>query len=374
MIHQMYDIISIYVTGSLLLIGGGCFLVLPIPDKPLLGSYRKARVMMACAYLFFAAVNVLEAMCRHTGSDTLLLTQMVTLAIAFSQAFLFTWALISLFNVQWMERLRFYRELTLVLTFTAAVFTVYFTLPAALARMSFYSLIGLYLVQLIRYVRLFIVNHRHFKQKMHNFFADEQERHLRWVVFSFCAALGIGVLALLSALFMSYPGALLFSLVLACFYALFAVRFLRYGFRFRIIEPALEEVGAVSGDEAEAAYPAAFASIETKISQWVAGKGFTQEGVTLDRLAAELYTNRCYLSSYINKCRKQTFREWINELRIEEAQKQMLRHPEKSIQEIALCTGFANKSNFGRQFLRQTGLTPGKWRKNQSAGKNHAIS
>jgi AraC-like DNA-binding protein len=328
-----------------------------VPDKPLLKSYRKARVMMACAYLFFAAVNGLEYVCRRAGSDTLLLTQMVTLAVAFSQAFLFTWALIALLNTQWMERRRFYRELTLVLTFTAVVFTVYFTLPASVARIVFYLLIGLYLMQLVRYTRLFTVNHRHFRQKMHHFFADGQERHLRWVVFSFGAALTIGLLALLSAVFMSHAGALLFSVVLAVFYACFAIRFLRYGFSFRVIEPAMEET-----EPAGLIHSAAFASIETNIAQWIAEKGFTQPGITLDRLATELYTNRNYLSSYLNDYKKQTFHHWIGELRIEEAKRLLLQYPAMNLQEIAQRTGFSHRSHFTHQFTGQTGLSPKFWR------------
>jgi AraC-like DNA-binding protein len=363
MIHQLYDIISIYLTGCVLLIAGGCFLFILVPDNPLLGSYRKARMMMACAYFFFAAVNGVEYVCRQAESDTLLLTQMVTLAIAFSQAFLFTWALISLLNAQWMERRRSNREPALVLTFVMAVFAAYFALPAAVARIAFYALIGLYLVQLIRYTRLFIANHRYFKQKMYNFFADGQERHLRWVVFSFCAALGIGALALLSALFMSHLGALLFSVVLPVFYAFFAVRFLRYGFSFQVIEPAMEEVEPVSGKEAEAVYPAAFASIETKINQWVAAKGYTQQGVTLDVLAAELYTNRCYLSSYLNNYKKQAFYNWIGALRIEEAKRLMLQYPDMSLQEIAQHCGFSHRSHFTHRFTKHTGLSPKFWRK-----------
>jgi AraC-like DNA-binding protein len=362
MIHQLYDIISIYVTGSLLLTGGGCFLFISVPGSPLLESYRKARVMMACAYLFFAAVNVLEYVCRHTGNEILLLTRMVTLAIAFSQAFLFTWALISLLNVQWMERRRFCRELTLVLMFTAAVFTVYFAFPAAIARMGFYLLVGLYLMQMVRYTRLFAVNHRHFRQKMHNFFADGQERHLRWVVFSFCAALTIGVLALLSALFMSHPGALLFSVILATFYACFAIRFLKYGFSFRVIEPAMEEVEPASGDAAGLTYPAAFASIETKMAKWVAEKGFTQQGTTLDKLAAALYTNRSYLSSYLNDYKKQTFHNWIGELRIEEAMRLLQQYPDMNLQEIAQRAGFSHRSHFTHLFTKRTGLSPKFWR------------
>ena len=367
MIHQLYDIISIYMTGSLLLIAGGCFLFIPVPDNPLLGSYRKARMMMACAYLFFAAVNGVEYACRQAGSsDALLLTQTVTLAIAFSQAFLFTYTLISLLNAQWMERRRSCREPALVLAFVVAVFAAYFALPAAVARIVFYALTGLYSVQLIRYTRLFIANHRYFKQKMYNFFADGQERHLRWVVFSFCAALSIGALALLSALFMSHLGALLFSVVLPVFYAYFAVRFLRYGFSFRVIEPAMEEVEPVSGKEAEAVYPAAFASIEMKINRWVAAKGYTRQGVTLDALAAELCTNRCYLSSYLNNYKKQAFCNWIGALRIEEAKRLMLQCPDMNLQEIAQRTGFSHRSHFTHRFTKHTGLSPKFWRKKQS--------
>jgi AraC-like DNA-binding protein len=369
MIHELYDIISIYVTAGLLLSGGLSFLFVTIPDSPLLQSYRKARRAMAYAYLFFAAVNVVEYLFRNSENDTILLTQMITLAVAFSQSFLFTFAMISLINVRWMEGRRFFRELTLVLTFIATVFIIRFTLPADLARTAFYVFIGLYLVQLIRYIRLFILNRRQFLRKMDNFFADGQERHLRWVVFSFGAALIIGILALFSALFMTHLGALIFSCVLAVFYGYFAVRFIRYGFSFRIIEPAMEEVEPVPADETDSTCSPAFASIEARITQWIAQKGFTQQGITLGKLATELYTNRNYLSVYINDYKKQTFCNWISELRIEEAKQLLIQYPDMNLQEIANRCGFAERSHFTRHFTQRTGLSPKFW-KQQNTIKN----
>ncbi|MDR3338693.1 MAG: hypothetical protein LBT25_01120, partial [Candidatus Symbiothrix sp.] len=79
MIHELYDIISIYVTVGLLLLGGLSFLFVTIPDSPLLQSYRKARIAMAFAYLFFVAVNAVEYLFRDAENDSILLTQMVTL-------------------------------------------------------------------------------------------------------------------------------------------------------------------------------------------------------------------------------------------------------------------------------------------------------
>jgi hypothetical protein len=233
--------VSIYLTGGLLLAFGLCFLSLPVTGNPLLHSYRKARRMMGCAYLFFAAINVVEYVFRDDAGDNILLTQMVTLSVAFSQAFLFTWSLIALLNVRWMGWWNFYRELILVLTFIVAVFGTYFACPAAYIPTVFYVLAGLYLVQLIRYVYLFRVNRRQFKWQMDNFFADGQDRWMRWVVFAFYAALTIGVLAILSALFTTPLVALLFSCVLACFYTYFAICFLCYGYRFQTIEAALDD-------------------------------------------------------------------------------------------------------------------------------------
>jgi hypothetical protein len=139
------------------------------------------------------------------------------------------------------ERRRFCRELALVLTFVAAVFTAYFVYPEAGFHMAVYGFILLYAIQLIRHIRLFTANYRLFCRRMDNYFSDCEAGRLRWVIFSFCAALTVGVLTPLSALFMSDLGALLFSVALACFYTFFAIRFLNYAFRFHFIETAVED-------------------------------------------------------------------------------------------------------------------------------------
>jgi AraC-like DNA-binding protein len=373
MIHELYNTFSIIVTASLLVIFGLLFLFVVIPAHPLLRNYRKARWMMACAYLFFALINGVEYAFRDAAGNNIPLTQTVTLAVAFSQSFLFTWALIALLNVQWMERRRFLWELTLVLTFITAVFAACFACPAARFHTVLYGLILLYVFQLIRYTRLFISNYRRFGRKMDNYFSDSEAGRLRWVAFSFYAALAVGVLALLTALFSSDLSALLLTIVpVWFFYTFFGIRFLNYAFRFHFIETAVEDAPPVADapttDSPDAECTRAFDALEKKLKTWVVNKQFTRQGITIDMLAAELYTNRNYLSSYINRYRKQTFREWINELRIEEAKKMLLQHPKLNIHEIALRTGFANNSNFGRQFLKQTGLSPKKWRENQSPG------
>ena len=56
-----------------------------------------------------------------------------------------------------------------------------------------------------------------------------------------------------------------------------------------------------------------------------------------------------------------SFPQYINNIRVEEARKLIVRHPEKSVAEIALEVGFT-PANFRVQFKRRYGVTPTKFR------------
>ena len=375
--NELYSIISIFITSGLLLAYGLMFLFASVPESPLLNNYRKARYAMAFAYLFFLPVEIAEYLFRDSFGDSVALLQTVTLAIAASQAFLFTWALLALVEVRFSGWRTIFREAALVLLFIIVVFTVYVFCSEACFKIAFYLFTGLYALLLLRYTFLFLANYRRFRIRMDNYFSDYEAGRLHWVAFSFFAALSIGVMALLSALFMSTLMALLFTVVFDAFYIYFALRFINYAHQFRTIEPAIDSEPAETDELAEAEEPvvnnntttsyapAIFAALEKRMEQWIASKQFTQKGITIDMLAAQFFTNRNYLSSYINTCKKQTFRDWINQLRIEEAKNLLLQYPERTVTEIASQVGFSDKTNFRRHFIRLTSLNPQAWRNSQ---------
>ena len=107
--------------------------------------------------------------------------------------------------------------------------------------------------------------------------------------------------------------------------------------------------------------PVALAILDKRVEEWVAAKGFTQRGITVSSLARQLCTNNKYISVYINHYKKHSFREWINGLRIKEAQIFMLQYPEMNIKLISSKLGFSDKSNFRRHFVDQTRCTPRVW-------------
>ena len=94
--------------------------------------------------------------------------------------------------------------------------------------------------------------------------------------------------------------------------------------------------------------------------------------LTLDKAAKKLKTNRSYLSEAINQHYKLGFRSFINELRIQEARKLLLKkeYEHYSIEGIAQTVGFNNLSTFNAAFKNFTGLTPSYFRKNGQKSLN----
>jgi AraC-like DNA-binding protein len=371
--NELYNIVSIFITGGLLFALGVMFLVTVVPDSPLLNNYRKARYMMACAYLFFVAAGIVEYLFQASPpsvSDVALM-QTVTLSIAASQALLFTFALLALLEVRFPGWWYIFREAAYIMLFIAATITSYALFSGETFRNVFYILIAIYALLLVRYTFLFLGSYRQFQLRMDNYFSDMEAGRLRWVAFSFFAALTVGVMALLSSLFMTTLGALLFAVVFDTFYIFFAIRFINYAYHFHAIERAMDDEPPARRHSVETQNFASlqsgihsdtFALLEKRIEEWMAGKRFTEPGITIDVLAARLGTNHKYLSTYINTCKQQTFREWINVLRVEEAKTLLRQHPEMTIHEIALHVGYSYESHFGRLFRSCTGFSPSGYR------------
>ena len=98
-------------------------------------------------------------------------------------------------------------------------------------------------------------------------------------------------------------------------------------------------------------------------------KFFVQPSASLPALAKQLQTSPHYLSQSLNECLGKSFFEYLAELRVQEARNILsdsnLKH--LKIEEVAELTGYLSKSAFSAAFKKQTGLTPGQFRKNSSS-------
>ena len=91
-------------------------------------------------------------------------------------------------------------------------------------------------------------------------------------------------------------------------------------------------------------------------------KIYLVEGLRLPELSRLLRLNRSQLSELLNTRFGMTFSAYINQLRIEEAQKQLLAQPDKRIIDIAFDTGFGSKASFCSVFQNLVGVSASDYR------------
>jgi AraC-like DNA-binding protein len=108
--------------------------------------------------------------------------------------------------------------------------------------------------------------------------------------------------------------------------------------------------------------------LERSIAQWVKEKRFKEYDKTREQIAKELNTTKELLHLYFSAKLGIDFKTWRTNLRIEEAKRLILEHPDMSLNIVAELSGFSDRSNFHRQFTKIVGCSPKQWR--ESAGKS----
>ena len=107
--------------------------------------------------------------------------------------------------------------------------------------------------------------------------------------------------------------------------------------------------------------------LESALEAWVERKAYRQSVRTVAEVAEQLDTDSVLLFHYFRDRLHTDFRTWRTRLRLEDAKRLLLEEPATYASDIGRRVGFSNRSNFSRQFLAYTGLTPGQWRERAGA-------
>jgi len=99
-----------------------------------------------------------------------------------------------------------------------------------------------------------------------------------------------------------------------------------------------------------------------RLDTWVEEKGFCSNGVSIIELAGLIGTNRTSLSQYINSAKGMSFRDWINQLRCEDAKHMLSTDPSLPIDDVADRCGFSSRKYFDQVFCAYVGRTPAAFR------------
>ena len=350
------------------------FIALPLPENKQLRKYRNSLWFLAGAYLLMAILKVV-VMRFHLDSTNLISNERIT--ISSLQATLLTITLILLLNpgfnvVQYLKiqliPILVLNTLTLpallvwgkpdVRDFDELVKNMFH--PALLIRET---LILFYLGQLVYLTRLFFKQVELFKTEIDNFYVDNIDRYLHWIMYCFYATFSVGVSALFYCFSVSKPWDLGFTITFTFFYFFYGIFFIQYPRVFVYIEPVIFPQPVIT-EKSRKSKPLDWDVLKTQIVQQ---KLFLQTGITINNMADRFGTNRTSFSAALNKHEGQNFNTFINQLRIEYAKQLLIEKPELTIAQIAEQCGYTEQSNFTRQFKLHCNQTPAVWVKSRAA-------
>ncbi|MDL2291729.1 AraC family transcriptional regulator [Bacteroides sp. OttesenSCG-928-F21] len=333
-----------------------CFLFISVPQSKSLVAYRKSRILLSIAYLILGIGNasVLLAYILQIEIDTSFLFPIFA-SIASAQAFLFTTTLITLLDAEFVRKKQIIIRFALIILYlTLAFTTVDRPIVSHYINLLFYIY---YILQLCHHTLLFFKKDMSLRKRLNDCYADDKYSRMNWIRISFLAALAIGISVAITLLFISFHFLLCLIFIYSLFYVWFAIHYLNYPILFAKMKDGFTR------EQKEAVASIPYHQLTEIIDKWIEEKHFLLSGITLNQLAADLNTNRTYLSSYINSTQQTNFNHWINTLRIKEAIQLMQEHPNWSINRISDETGFSDSACFSRQFKRITGTAPRLYKK-----------
>lgn len=108
----------------------------------------------------------------------------------------------------------------------------------------------------------------------------------------------------------------------------------------------------------------ALLDLTSKLTEWTNQKKYCKQNLTIVILAKEIGINQKYLSRYFNETCNLSFRDWLNDLRMQEAKKILLDNSNITVESIASECGFTSRTHFHTLFVKMFGMTPSQYRIN----------
>lgn len=105
--------------------------------------------------------------------------------------------------------------------------------------------------------------------------------------------------------------------------------------------------------------------IESLESELLKSGMYLDPNLTLQRFARRVGRQARDVSAAINDSRNCNYNQWLNGYRIREAERILLKDPNRSVTDVMYAAGFQNKSTFNATFRAINGESPTQWRERQ---------
>ena len=240
-----------------------------------------------------------------------------------------------------------------------------------------------FLIQSITYIVYFDKAYKQSLKNLENYYDDDESHKLKWVRFCYVISMLTNIFILVYiALYWFLPNKMEVASLYTLWYLLYMLylssNFLSFLGSHKLVLDAFAH-DALTGkifppktvtkrkkEQSDARFnkDKEFAKLDQAVEEWIERKLYCEYDKTRDQVAEELHTSKEILNLYFSTKIGVDFRTWRTNLRIEEAKKLLLENKEASINIVAEASGFSDKSNFHRQFVKLVGCSPKNWREN----------
>lgn len=368
---EHYFIVLIQCVGAIYF---GLGIVLLFGKVPLAAEYllyRKAKRCLATTY-FIMGLNLVVYLVISSSADWKALNPYIKCSdfiFFYLEAIFFFSTFFYLLDEKYMSWRNFSKDWIVFLTSVALMITstigVFGKVGAWVSWFPFF----MFFVQYVMFLKRFYILYNEKRRKLDNYFAEDMQQFMSWIKKSIILIILTSVLSfttLLGGIIYNY----LFQIYVISANFYIAISFINYAAMYGKLNSAevtdrermetdTEEQKISQADNYEQLFG-------EQVKRWLSEKRFLAPQLTIDDLAAEMGTNKLYMSRYINRKHGDNFSTWITKLRLEEAKSYMRENPNVKQEEVAIHSGFSSSSYFSRVFSRFESMTPAAWRKEQN--------
>ncbi len=360
---------SLLVSLVLMIFFGIYFILGRIPSKKEYSSYRISRSIMGVALLTLS-VNYLTHLLVQPRFMNPLYAIFMNLSTYYLEAWLFSCALMELLKKDYLTKRLFTLHILSWISYTVIWTLILVILPnrGYLHLSALFGMAVWFVIYSFRLARRLYITYKRAVKAFDDYHSDDIELYIKWMSrFTYWAVVfgvGVGLLTFIPNhyIYLWIISAIPFYIYLFCSYMNYLLfceqvnEILESGM---LWEEEVEKNDAQNGLEC----PDYFDDISSNLSKWLESRQYTTQGLNVAQVAEALNTNRTYLYEFIKYKYDISFREWINNLRIEYAKQRMVHNPNETVSEIAEKAGYISMSNFSKLFSEAEGTTPFKWRK-----------
>lgn len=373
-------IVTSFILGFLLLL-------IKVPNTDY--SRKIAKTKNTIAVCFFVCSILFFVTLRYSGIPDyeLFASVMMFIVTAISSAVL-SYSLINLLDENHINSDKFYLNVGLVACLSWLIVKSFWWDEGWLRTSVMVAGIVLFLIQCVSHIISFNRVYVRSKHQIEQYYDEEEDNKIKWIRFCYVIMMLTQMFVLV---YMLFPSG--WMKVYTTFYSLFMLYFsanfisflgshklLLDAFAYKTLsgQDLIRKIGenrrrSRKGSAKNAEEPvrdvndAEFRRLERSLAKWVEDKRYCEYDKSREDIAKELHTSKEVLHLFFVTRVGVDFRTWRTELRIGEAKRMLLENRDLSTHVVGELSGFSDRANFHRQFVKIVGCSPKQWR--ESDGK-----